>query len=194
MYGYFLGIINNTDVLVTVDILQNSITDINRDDIIDAKFAIYHGNNLKIIKIIDELCNEYSCFHFLHLKKLYSLNEIINHSVQFFLSKERTIRGKKIHSKYTGKIIKWYDNGNVHKIMNFKNGWKDGYCQENWSNGKQKFICEYKRGEVNGIKKLYDEQGNLIEIMYFVNGIYENIIKNDNITDKIPTIFDNEFL
>lgn len=194
MLGYFLGSINKIDVLVIVEILPNSINDMNRDDIINPLYATYHGNNLKIIKIIDIYCNEYQCFRLCYSKKMYILDEVINHHVTFFISKERAINEDIPHSKYTGKIIKWFDNGEIKKVMNFKNGWKDGYYQENWANGKSKVICEFINGILHGKKKSWNKDGELIEISYFIDNKCTKTIKIDKNTDNIPIIYDNEFL
>jgi len=171
MLVYFLGLIENKiDVMVSAELLPESVNDIDRNNITNSDYASYKGNMLKIVKIIDEFLNEYNCFHFPYTKTRHNLNSVINFPISFYLTKNRAIGSNIPDSKFTGKISKWYPDGEIHKIINFKNGWKEGYYQENWPNGKTKLVSEYVRGNFHGEVKKWSQQGKLYETVLYSNG------------------------
>lgn len=177
MLVYFLALIKKKiDVLVTAELLPESKNNINREDIANSNFALYRGNMLKIVKIVDKFSNDYTCFQFPYNNNQYNINDVINFTITFYLTKERAIRANIPHSKFTGKITKWYENGTIAKIINFKNGWRNGHFLENWPNGKIKIISEYVKGNINGELKKMDSEGNLCELISYLNG---KIIKSD---------------
>lgn len=171
MLVYFLALIKKKiDVMVTAELLPESKNDIKRENIANSNYALYRGNMLKIVKIVDKFSNNYTCFQFPYNKNQYNLNDIINFTISFYLTKERAIGANIPYSKFTGKITKWYDNGTIAKIINFKNGWKDGNYLENWPNGKIKIISEYIKGNINGEFREWDSEGNLSKSISYLNG------------------------
>jgi antitoxin component YwqK of YwqJK toxin-antitoxin module len=191
MLGYFLASINNKiNVLVTVEILSNSFNDIHRTNIINSETAVYVGDNLKIIKIVDEVKNEYEYFKVKYDKNNYKLNDIITY--KFYLTKSRAVGSHIPHQKFTGKITKWYPTGVIEKITSYVDGWKDGSCNEFWSSGKIKLIIEYKKGCINNTYKKFNEEGKICEIGSYTNGKlnYRKRFKDED----MYFITDSEFL
>lgn len=177
MLVYFLALIKKKiDVMVTAELLPESKNDINRENIENSNYALYRGNMLKIVKIVDKFSNDYICFQLPYNKNQYNINDVINFTIIFYLTKERAIGANIPYSKFTGQITKWHENGTISKIINYKNGWKDGHYLENWPNGKIKIISEYIKGNINGEFRHWDSEGNLSESISYVNG---KIIKSE---------------
>ena len=178
MLVYFLGLIENKiNVIVSAEILLGSTNDITRHDIVNSDYALYNGNMLKIVKIMDEFLNNYTCFHFPYSKIRYNLNGVIYHTIPFYLTKNRAIGANIPHSKFTGQITKWFADGMIEKVINFKNGWKHGHYLENWPNGKIKITSEYVKGNINGEFKKCNKEGKICELIYYING---KIITNNS--------------
>ena len=191
MLGYFLASVNNKiNVLVTVEILPDSINDIGRNDIVNPQTAKYGGSNLKIIEIVDEVINNYTCFQFKYNKNIYKLNDIITY--KFYLTKSTAISADIPHSKFTGKITHWYPTGAINNINYYVNGLKDGLCNEFWSSGKIKLMIEYKKGCIVNTYKKYNEEGKICEIGSYTNGKlnYRKKFKDED----MYFITDSEFL
>ncbi|MBR2111650.1 MAG: hypothetical protein IJ950_01645 [Helicobacter sp.] len=69
--------------------------------------------------------------------------------------------------------VAYYENGNVKSKTPFVNGKKHGMGKKYWANGKLRykypykngklrFEASYKNGKAHGIRKIYDEKGELI--------------------------------
>ena len=77
---------------------------------------------------------------------------------------------------YTGTFIKKFENGNLRKIAEFKNGVPHGKEETYDKNSQLLLLNTYKNGKKDGQQKLYYENGNLRAEDKYTNG------KNDGVS------------
>ena len=91
------------------------------------------------------------------------------------------LRDQKIYVKgenkpYTGTFIKKYENGNLARVAEFKNGLRHGKEETYDKNGQLLLLDTYKNGQKNGPHRGYYDNGNLQTEATYKNG------KNDGAT------------
>ena len=72
---------------------------------------------------------------------------------------------------YTGTFIDKYENGNLGKIAEFKNGLPHGKEETYDKNGQLLLLNTYKNGKKDGISRMYYENGQLWRESKDKNGI-----------------------
>lgn len=97
------------------------------------------------------------------------------------LEKDTTIK----HGIYTS----FHKNGNTQMLVNYIKGKKDGIGQIYETTGQLKETAEFKNGQLNGLRKLYnDSTGQLIIVENYVNdnfeGEYLSYHPNGNLKQK----------
>jgi len=85
------------------------------------------------------------------------------------------IRDEKIYvigenKPYTGTFIDKYENGNLGKIAEFKNGLRHGKQETYDKKGQLLLLNTYKNGQLNGPYNSYYENGNLKTEATYKNG------------------------
>ncbi len=213
--GYMNGLTgptNNINVLITIEILPDAITDIERDDIIDTLNARYTTDTIKLIKIIDEQLNEY-CICTINgyehkVEIVYKIGDmfIFNEfeSYNFYFSKKRTIYGIYKYNN-VGFITTYYDNGQKEEEYfltakrdrhgNSKYWTKRGdlILDINYSNSS--LDGEYKKWHVN---YNYDEdeesqyKPKLFKHILYLDGHKVEYLNSELAIEKINKIYDNE--
>ena len=88
---------------------------------------------------------------------------------------KREIKNDKIYvigedKPYTGTFIEKYENGNLGKKTEFKNGVVHGKEETYDKNGQLLLLNTYKNGQKNGSHKSYYENGNLRTEATYKNG------------------------
>nr|MBQ0091604.1 lipoprotein [Candidatus Enterousia merdequi] len=74
-----------------------------------------------------------------------------------------------------GLVKQYYENGNVWREMNIKDGRENGTEREYYENGKIHVIANVVNGKTEGISKLYNEDGVLHMEMDWQNGEVKSI-------------------
>jgi len=64
---------------------------------------------------------------------------------------------------FTGEIFENYDNGQLKRKINYKDGKEDGLYEEYYENGQLQFKINYKDGTEDGLYEIYDENGKRID-------------------------------
>ncbi len=92
------------------------------------------------------------------------------------------LRDQKIYVKgenkpYTGTFIKKYENGNLARVAEFKNGVVHGKEETYDKNGQLALLNTYKEGKKDGPHRGYYENGNLQTEATYKNGNLDGISK-----------------
>ena len=141
--------------ILTIELLDDSIHNENRINIIYKDFATYSTNKFKII-YIENMCNNFiidSIFN-------YKINDIIIHNIRYFFSKERAFFDldydyfiesyqqidklyyinffREEHLKYQGLHRSWYDSGQLREEFYHIDGSFEGI-----------YISYFENGEIN---------------------------------------------
>ena len=58
------------------------------------------------------------------------------------------------------KKIKYFDNGNIHELYNYKNGIRNGKCVEYYSNGEKRVHGYFKNGKPSGVWMIWEKDGS----------------------------------
>ena len=77
---------------------------------------------------------------------------------------------------YTGTFTEKYENGNLGKKKNYKNGLRHGKQETYYRNGQLALLNTYKNGQLDGLHKSYYENSNLKTEATYKNG------KDDGLT------------
>ncbi|MDR2834879.1 MAG: hypothetical protein LBV69_01575 [Bacteroidales bacterium] len=103
--------------------------------------------------------------------------------IHFVCQKDTTIQIEKIYHN-SGKIYiegelkagkrhglwkAWYENDNLWSIGNYQNGLKEGLEETYYPNGQVRYSKIYKNNKENGLAKYFDEKGNLISEVEYLN-------------------------
>lgn len=139
--------------ILTIELLEDSIHDENRNNIINKEFALYHTNKFKIIEIQNMIDNTY-------IDKLYAykINDIINKNIIYFFSKDRAFFQldydyftesyqlidklyyidfyKEYNLIYNGMHRIWYDSGQLREEFYHINGQFEGVYTSYYENGE----------------------------------------------------------
>jgi antitoxin component YwqK of YwqJK toxin-antitoxin module len=172
--------------VVVLEKLDDTRTNESRSNIADPKYAKYRANKLKTILIINkfdpsdvimEIENSF------YAKKVvyrtgeiieiddynYNLNKVCSTGIHYFKTVEKSFFWEllKFNPKFTGKLIKWYENGNKLIEGEHKEGKREGKWIEWYENGNKLIEGEFKDGKKEGKWIEWRENGNkLIEGEY----------------------------
>ena len=197
MLGYKSACAYNKLVVITLEIPEDALTNLERKNVAVKESAKFRCNKAKVLKIEDEDGKEYeeavSHHNGKYIDLIYKLNQTVSvhrfemrleevcaSGIHFFLTKrvaELYGRDKIQDGLYT----KWYDNGSKHEECTYKNGKKNGLYTEWYENGYKIHECTYE----NDIR-----QGICTE--WYINGqkasecVLENGKKNGSYTQWHP--------
>lgn len=93
----------------------------------------------------------------------------------------------------SGPYKKYYDNGTIQVMYNYKERLIDGLYETNWLNGNPKQRIFYINGKKHGLSSIYYENGTLRYKSFFVNDIIEGVFTeyySDGILKKMCTYSD----
>lgn len=221
MIGYHVVTFDkDTSYMLILDVNENDITDYNREDIVDKKYATFNCKDINIIRVED-----------LHGNVVVQPNYIfnVNNYIKINLNKE-VAKSNYLNKIENGILKKYYDNGQlsseavyvdgtVNGLYNiyYQNGVKwmeytmvnsqiNGLLRAWYNNGSRMSQALYKDGRRNGITINYYMNGNIHEIIPYVNGLrhgeytrwYENCIPfiicdyNNGRLNGNPTIYDDK--
>lgn len=190
MIGYKAAIVRTTRVVITLEIPEDAITNVDRKSVAVKESAKYRTNKAKVIKIEDENAKEYTeaITGFYNYKSLtYKLNEIIEISdydtdlekvcssgIHFFLTKHiAELYG--ISSLQNGLYQSWHENGQKRKECMYVNRKQEGLNQGWHENGEKKFECIYVNGKLDGLYQEWYSNGQKYKEYNYVNGVKEGL-------------------
>jgi antitoxin component YwqK of YwqJK toxin-antitoxin module len=185
MIGYKAAKVGKTRVLITLDIPDDAITNVDRASVAVKDTAKYRTNKAKVVKIEDDDGKEYTeaVTGFYREKLLtYRLNELVEVSdydmnlenvcstgIHFF----RTKRVAELYSSgaiETGLYQSWHENGEKWVECTYVNGKLEGLYQRWYENGQKLDECTYVNGQREGLYQRWYENGQTFTECTFVNG------------------------
>ncbi len=188
MIGYKIAFDNNKNrILVTLEILSDSKTNMNRDNIICKDKARYKTNKCKVLSLssldevdkIKEVIVAYSSydptFKYEINKEIIvndykDIDDPFSNGIHFFLNKEMAI-----NYQLCGSIVVYFEN-NVSKIKCEK-PLEEGEYIVYYENGAVEQIYNFKNFKINGEIKHFRKNGELTHICYYEDNIYKNTQK-----------------
>ena len=141
-------------------------TNENRNDIIDPRYAKYRTSKVKVLKIFKngkrgiKIIKQMNGLHdknFVYTvgKEIYvpdydkNVNNVCSQGIHYFKTPYQA-KMWNLPLDYTGKWIRWYDNGTTQCEGEYKNGKKEGKWIGWYKGGNKWFEGAYKDGELEG--------------------------------------------
>lgn len=179
----------NINLLAYIEIDDN---DIKFNNVYDKKNATYKVKKGKVIKIIDEYCNEYLFFiHVSNFKTVkLELNEEFNNEINVYLTVDRALHKfsnnimngqvitsyhsngrieviKTMTNGFTDVVTEYYDSGQLYSKFYYKNKGLDGKYIEYYENGAKYKKCYYKHHVLHGEYREWYDNGILKKKCYY---------------------------
>lgn len=190
MIGYKCAIIERIRVIITLEIPDDAITNINRNNVVVKEYAKHRTNIAKVIKIEDQNGKQYdeAISGFYDYKKLiYKVNEIVKvddydsnlekvclSGIHFFLTR-RVAEIYEIYSLENGLYEAWYDNGQKWREYNYVNGKIEGLYQEWHTYGQIARKFTYMNDLLHGLDEEWYESGQKMREYNYVNGKVDGV-------------------
>lgn len=187
MIGYKPAIFDNSfRVVITLEIPDDAITNVNRKGIVNKDTAKYHTKQAKVIKIEDDRGREYpeavSGIRYGEKRSTFKVNTFIDEShfdsdyeepsegCTFFLTK-RVAEFYELYRLENGLLESWHENGQKYEECNFVKGKLEGICMGWHENGQKSFEFTYTKGQQNGLNTEWDDKGRKISEIIYKDGI-----------------------
>ena len=169
--------------IVTLELLDNSVTSEERCDVVDDNYAKFRCNMAKVINIVNvktgKTINSDRSIHDINF--VYTLGEIVKtdfntcldrvcaEGIHYFKTKETALSWFIRHTNYwpDGKIKQWYDNGQKKAEVTFKKGEPDGKYISWWKNGEKNSEKTWKNGKLHGKCTVWNEKGKILSEEYY---------------------------
>ncbi len=175
MIGYKVARNDNDRVIVTLEIPDDALTDMNRRSIIVKETAQYRANKVKVLKIEDSDGKEYteaeSMFYpYACLKYTVGETAVDNYfcrdiekreeGIYFFLSREVAERYG-LGTVENGIHKMWHPNGVLEEEFECVNGKHHGKYTSYHDNGVKNIECVYENGALAGVFRRWHENGTM---------------------------------
>ena len=72
---------------------------------------------------------------------------------------------------FTGRSVKFYENGKLENTTNYKDGKKEGLSEWYWENGNLGQTGKLENGKKNGLFEMFNPNGKLIRSVIYKNGV-----------------------
>jgi hypothetical protein len=185
MIGYKACKAGDTQVIVTLEIPADAITNMSRSTVVVRETAKHRTDKAKVLKIEDETGREYthaksfgyttkSLEYTLHdtiCVEDYDMNleEVCAPGIHYFLEK-RCAELYNLNMIQNGLYQSWYNDGQKQIECTYVNGKRNGLYQV-WYSNDQKFVQgHYVNGQRNGLYQEWYSNGQKEEECNYVNG------------------------
>lgn len=177
--------------LVIMTETKGTINNEHRSGVIDKNFAKFRANMMEVVAIIninkpdltiDSVKNvfedmdyqevlEYKVGHIVKCNKYdENIENICSGGVHYYKSLVPAFYYKRYHSKYTGSVMAWHDNGLQRLDERYILGFNDGIKTVWHSNGKLELVCSYINGVKNGKYTTWQWDGEKDTDLFFKDG------------------------
>jgi antitoxin component YwqK of YwqJK toxin-antitoxin module len=164
MIGYTYGFSDDEkEVVVTLDIPDDALTNMSRSNILNRDTATYRTNKARVVRIEDEDGKTYS-------SAISTLDE--RNALAYILDQTLVVKNYDEHIETIyGSGITYFLKIDVARSYGIKIIPSDGIFRSWYSNGilSQKLVL--KDGKLNGLCERYDINGDVIEVSRYKNGI-----------------------
>lgn len=175
------------DYIVTLGIPHDSKTNLDRQDVVDDKYAMFRTSSAVVLRIEskDDSSVTYEAINTTDIPFTYKVNTkiIFNdypspyngiHGIYFYKTRDAAYYHNK--ESYIPKKMgefhfkECYANGVLRKDVKYINGKLNGPCKKYFESGKLYEECSYVNGNKDGPCKSYYDNGQLYEECSYVNG------------------------
>ncbi len=163
--------------IVTLELIDNSVTNEKRKDVFDSRYAKFRCDKAKVINITNvktgETMKKDQSISRYHDPLVYILEKIVKtnfnknldtvctEGIHYFKTKEAAVSW--FYGQYSnfpdGKWIRWHQNGQKNQEGTFKYGLEDGKWIGYHENGNKKYEGTYKDGKGDGKWIRWHENG-----------------------------------
>jgi antitoxin component YwqK of YwqJK toxin-antitoxin module len=173
MLGYKAAKNGDTRVLITLEIPEDALTNIERTSVKVKETAKYRANKVKILKIEDSEGKEYETAEtgfFSKKKVVYKVGEVLevptddmdveqvcSNGIHFFL--ERKVAEMYYLYLENGIYMSWHENGQKEHEGMMKDGKREGLWQTWYDNGQKYSEGMWKEGNQEGLREIWYETG-----------------------------------
>lgn len=198
MLGYKVGKSEHEKVIVTLEIPEDAITNMNRKDIVDASKAKHRTNKAKVLSIEDKDGNSYKeakSYNYKDRLLVYevgktvyvedfdtNIKELCSTGIHYFLDKELA---KMFDYKWfitntvlNGPYNTYDDNGRLWRYAEYKDRVLHGKQISYHYNGQVSEDCTHVDGKKEGVCIKYDCDGNIIGESTYKNDKLNGISKH----------------
>jgi antitoxin component YwqK of YwqJK toxin-antitoxin module len=185
MIGYKAAKVGETRVLITLDIPEDAITNVDRKSVVVKDTAKYRTNKAKVVNIEDEDGKEYTeavTGFYVGKSLTYKLNDLVevtdydmnleevcSSGIHFFLTK----RVAELYSRDSienGLFQRWYENGQIQEEYTYVNGRMTGFFQSWYANGQKLEESTFVNGKLEGLFQRWHANGQKCDECTYVNG------------------------
>ena len=166
--------------IVTLELLDDTITNEKRDGVVDKNYAKFRCNKAKVINItyaetgetmthdvsIYDNNFEYRVGKVITTYFNKNINIVCTEGIHYFKTKEAALSWfyQQVYKTFpNGKWTKCHKNGQKESEGTYKDGKKDGKWTEWYEDGQKKLSGSYKNGTINRYCVLWDEDGRKVE-------------------------------
>ena len=178
-------------VLITLEIPDDAITNMNRKKIVNKQLAKYRTNKAKVLKIEDSNGKEYEsattlCYKVKSLT--YTVGETIEEptfdmdldivcsaGIHFFLDRE--VAEQYENHPRNGPYKVWYASGGIYQECTFKDGKLNGLWKQWHENGQMYEECLYKDDTIDGPYKAWYANGQIYQECTYKDGSVDGLYK-----------------
>lgn len=201
MLGYKAAKSDGKKLIVTLEIPNDAITNLERKSVVVKESAKYRCNKAKVLKIEDENGKEYkeaiSLFSGFPSQILYKVNEVVevdnfdmnlenvcSSGIHFFLNKSVAEQYMISCDTFTGILNHYLDNGTLSIQSSYVNGKKNGIEIRYLIDGcREEYSCV--DGKFQGLAVLYDNKGEIINKTVYADNDGYILYNRDTMKDKI---------
>jgi antitoxin component YwqK of YwqJK toxin-antitoxin module len=171
MLGYKIAKSDHEKVIITLEIPEDALTNMNRKDVVDVAFAKHRTNKAKVISIEDldgNTFNKATSSHYKNKSLVYEVGKTVY--VDDFDTNIDLICSSGIHYFLDKELAKMYDYKwfIAHTVLN-------GPHRIYYDNGRLYVNAEYKDGILHGKKIMYNINGGIMSDYNYVDGKKEGL-------------------
>jgi hypothetical protein len=196
--------------IVVLERTANTTTNEARKNVYDPKYAMFRGSEFMVKDIIhkfdpdkkiefvessiypDDKCTYIIGDIVKPDKYNHYINKICAEGIHFFNSHEPAFHCELYEAIYTGMHMKWYDNGKLMVVCEYKDGYKYGTCMIFHENGMKQKEYTHVDGEAHGEVQEWYDNGRLRESGTYLNGRRYGIWKTFHLNGEINKIYQYE--
>jgi antitoxin component YwqK of YwqJK toxin-antitoxin module len=176
--------------LIIMEKLDDTISNEERNDVFDKKYAMFRCNKIKVIEIFnandpelkkDKIINMYEnsenkqlTYTTYEINKIVhpdsyneDINQVYSNGIHYFKTIDCAYFYEVTPIMHSGPVTKWHENGRVYLTGKYLNGLETGKWIGFYDNGDVRCIGEYKNGLENGKWTLfYPYDGSLLRSFF----------------------------
>ena len=180
--------------IATLELLEDSITNEDRKDVVNSDFAKFRTNKVKVVEIVNVKTGKRLKFDSsIHLVNFIyevgkvvetnycsDINKVCAEGIHYFKTCEVALSwyyDNNRSQRINGTFMNYYENGEKKQEENYKNGLADGLWQMWCINGEKVYEKNYKDGNLNGRRRGWFKNGKKCYENNYKDGNYDGLQK-----------------